>query len=84
MPSLHVSFEVSFHIIRHTLGKFCHCTNTDTVTVDQFFSVEFIDQRKHIPEKITHFELELIVITISDSFSNLLYLGGCLVDIVFV
>ena len=44
MPSLHVSFEVSFHIVRHTLSEFADRSHADTIAIDQFFSVELIDE----------------------------------------
>jgi hypothetical protein len=45
--------------------------------------IEPIDEGECIPEKISHFELELIVIFFSQARSNLIYLISCSIDIVF-
>ena len=62
MSSLHITFEISIYDIGHTLGKFPDSSQTDTISVDEFLMVQFIDERQDIPEEIAHFELELIVI----------------------
>ena len=45
--------------------------------------IETIDERKRIPEEITYFEFELIMVFLDKTLSNLLYLISCSIDIVF-
>ncbi len=72
MPSLHISLKISIYDIGHTLGKFPNGTQTDTISVDQLLMIEFVYEWEDIPEEITHFELELIVIFLCQTLSYLL------------
>lgn len=45
--------------------------------------VEAIDERECVPEQIAHFELELIVIFVSKTLTNLLYFILSSIDVVF-
>jgi hypothetical protein len=45
--------------------------------------IETINEREGIPEEITYFELKLIIVFLSKTLSNLLYLISSPVNIVF-
>jgi hypothetical protein len=45
--------------------------------------VKTVYEREHIPEEISDFELELIMIFLGETLPNLLYLIPCSINVVF-
>lgn len=83
MSFVHISFEVSFDIIGHPLCEFGNCPSTNAIHIYESLMVEAIDERECVPEQIAHFELELIVIFVSKTLTNLLYFILSSIDVVF-
>lgn len=67
-----ISFKISLDIVRHTFRKFRNGTSTDTIHIYQSFVIELIDERKRIPEEVTNFEFEFIMIFFRETLSYLL------------
>jgi hypothetical protein len=44
--------------------------------------IEFIDERKHIPEEVSYLELEPITISRSETFTNFTNFVFCSIDVV--
>lgn len=57
-----ICLDITEDIVGHPLCEFGNSTSTDTIHIDESSMIEFIDERKCIPEEITNFELEFIVI----------------------
>lgn len=69
-----IAFEISLDIVGHTFGKLGNSTSTYAIHVYESLVVEFIDERKSIPEKVSHFEFEFVMIFFGKTLSYLLYL----------
>lgn len=83
MTPLHISFKVSFDIVGHAFCKLGNSTCADTIHVYESFMIEPVNQRECIPEEITYFEFEFIVVFLGETLTNLLYLISSSINIVF-
>lgn len=82
MPSVHISFEISLDDIGHPLCEFRNSTSTDTIHIYESFMIELIDEGKRIPEEISDFELQFVMICFGKTLADLSYLILRSIDVV--
>ena len=56
-----ISFKVSLDIVGHTFSEFSNSAGAHSLHIDQFLTIEFVDEGEDIPEEIADFEFELAV-----------------------